>query len=55
MDCVRKKCLLAVTGGGDPTGHGDGYSYLRLANKPSHGKKKDHMLPDARVPRNKQV
>lgn len=34
LDCVHGKCLLAVTGPAEPTGIGEGFSYLRLANKP---------------------
>jgi transcription initiation factor TFIID subunit 1 len=48
VECVQGKCLLAVTGKGDPTGEAEaGFSYLRLANKPVNirGKKEDKLMP----------
>lgn len=32
--CMQNKCLLAITGPGEPTGCGEGFSYLRLTSKP---------------------
>ena len=31
---MRGKCQLAVTGAADPTGCGEGFSYVRVPNKP---------------------
>ena len=48
VECVQGKCLLAVTGKGDPTGEAEsGFSYLRIANKPVNirGKKEDKLMP----------
>lgn len=53
VDCMQGKCLLAVTGNGDPTGEAQmGFSYLRMANKPVTVKKKgkmDKLLPDVQL------
>lgn len=46
VDCVRKECLLAVTGAGDPTGNELGFSYIRVANKPAHMRGDDAMVPN---------
>jgi hypothetical protein len=48
VDCVRKECLLAVTGAGDPTGNELGFSYIRVANKPAHMRGDDAMVPNLR-------
>eukprot|EP00124_Ichthyophonus_hoferi_P000431 Ihof_evm2s16 gene=Ihof_evmTU2s16 len=34
LDAVSGKCQLAVTGVGDPTGRGEGFSFIRAPNKP---------------------
>lgn len=33
LNCVRDKCLLYITGKAEPTGCGEGFSYLRLPHK----------------------
>lgn len=52
VECVGGGCLLAVTGGADPTGlKQEGFSYLRIANKPvTKGSKKEKLLPE--IPKN---
>ncbi|EDQ91365.1 uncharacterized protein MONBRDRAFT_31583 [Monosiga brevicollis MX1] len=55
VDCIKRSCLLAVTGAGDPTGHSLGYSFLRLANKPAANRRDDEMLPELPESRNKQL
>lgn len=42
LDCVQGKCLLTLTGLADPCGGApmEGYSYVRLANKPVAKSKK---------------
>ena len=32
---MRGKCLLQLTGPADPTGCGEGFSYVRVPNKPT--------------------
>jgi transcription initiation factor TFIID subunit 1 len=34
MSAMRGKCQLAVSGPADPTGCGEGFSYVRVPNKP---------------------
>jgi len=38
IQAMRGKCLLQVTGIADPTGCGEGFSYIRIPNKPVTGK-----------------
>lgn len=35
---MKGKCQLAVTGSADPTGCGEGFSYVRVPNKPMANK-----------------
>eukprot|EP00730_Choanoeca_flexa_P005980 TRINITY_DN12063_c0_g1_i2.p1 TRINITY_DN12063_c0_g1~~TRINITY_DN12063_c0_g1_i2.p1 ORF type:complete len:1031 (+),score=278.66 TRINITY_DN12063_c0_g1_i2:380-3472(+) len=48
IDCVRKECLLAITGPGAPTGNDLGFSYVRVANKPAHMRGSDAMVPSTK-------
>ncbi len=34
IQAIKGKCLLQVNGVADPTGCGEGFSYIRVANKP---------------------
>ena len=34
IQAMRGKCLLQVNGPADPTGCGEGFSYVRMSNKP---------------------
>ncbi|XP_048585830.1 transcription initiation factor TFIID subunit 1 isoform X2 [Nematostella vectensis] len=38
ISAMRGKCQLAVTGSADPTGCGEGFSYIRVPNKPMANK-----------------
>lgn len=35
IQAMRGKCLLQLTGPADPTGCGEGFSYVRVPNKPT--------------------
>lgn len=35
---MKGKCLLEVTGVADPTGCGEGFSYVKIPNKPTQQK-----------------
>lgn len=39
---MKGKCQLAVTGSADPTGCGEGFSYVRVPNKPMANKVTKH-------------
>lgn len=34
IQAMKDKCLLELTGPADPTGCGEGFSYVRVPNKP---------------------
>lgn len=34
IQAMKGKCLLQLTGPADPTGCGEGFSYVRMPNKP---------------------
>ncbi|CAG0910096.1 unnamed protein product, partial [Cyprideis torosa] len=38
IQAVKGKCLLQLAGPGDPTGCGEGFSYIRVPNKPQTNK-----------------
>ena len=38
VQAMKGKCLLALTGVADPTGCGEGFSYVKVPNKPQGGK-----------------
>ncbi|KAJ7383774.1 Transcription initiation factor TFIID subunit 1 [Desmophyllum pertusum] len=42
ISAMRGKCQLAVTGSADPTGCGEGFSYVRVPNK-THGEQGNRM------------
>lgn len=35
IQAMKGKCLLQLTGPADPTGCGEGFSYVRMPNKPT--------------------
>jgi len=35
IQAMKNKCLLQLTGPADPTGCGEGFSYVRVPNKPT--------------------
>lgn len=35
IQAMKGKCLLQLTGPADPTGCGEGFSYVRVPNKPT--------------------
>lgn len=35
IQAAKKKCLLQLTGSADPTGCGEGFSYVRISNRPN--------------------
>lgn len=35
IQAMKGKCLLQLTGPADPTGCGEGFSYVRMPNKPA--------------------
>ncbi|VVC30227.1 Bromodomain, conserved site,Transcription initiation factor TFIID subunit 1, domain of unknown [Cinara cedri] len=49
IQAAKKKCLLQLTGPADPTGCGEGFSYVRITNKSSFNKKVHESLPIKRV------
>lgn len=38
IQAMRGKCILQLTGPADPTGCGEGFSYIRMPNKPTQNK-----------------
>ncbi|KAM4662387.1 transcription initiation factor TFIID subunit 1 isoform 3-T3 [Discoglossus pictus] len=42
---MKGKCLLEVTGVADPTGCGEGFSYVKIPNKPTQQKQQDDKEP----------
>lgn len=38
ISAMKGKCLLEVTGVADPTGCGEGFSYVKVPNKPTQQK-----------------
>ncbi|KAK7072813.1 Transcription initiation factor TFIID subunit 1 [Halocaridina rubra] len=45
IQAVRGKCLLQLTGPADPTGCGEGFSYIRIPNKPTQNKEEQEQQP----------
>lgn len=46
---MRGKCLLQLTGPADPTGIGEGFSYVRVPNKPTQTKEEQESQPKRTV------
>ena len=38
---MKGKCLLKLTGAADPTGCGEGFSYVKVPNKPSQARREE--------------
>lgn len=49
IQAVRGKCLLQLTGPADPTGCGEGFSYVRMPNKPMQTKEEHDNQPKRSV------
>ncbi|XP_026472569.1 transcription initiation factor TFIID subunit 1 [Ctenocephalides felis] len=49
IQAVRGKCLLQLTGPADPTGCGEGFSYVRIPNKPTQTKEEQESQPKRTV------
>ncbi|KAI9580485.1 transcription initiation factor TFIID subunit 1 isoform X1 [Glossina fuscipes] len=49
MQAMRGKCLLQLTGPADPTGCGEGFSYVRVPNKPTQTKEEQESQPKRTV------
>ena len=45
VQAVKNKCLLQLTGPADPTGCGEGFSYVRVPNKPTINKEELESQP----------
>ncbi|XP_018009322.1 transcription initiation factor TFIID subunit 1 [Hyalella azteca] len=45
IHAVKGKCLLQLTGPADPTGCGEGFSYIRIPNKPTQNKEEQEQQP----------
>ncbi|XP_031550015.1 transcription initiation factor TFIID subunit 1-like isoform X2 [Actinia tenebrosa] len=54
ISAMRGKCQLAVTGSADPTGCGEGFSYIRVPNKPM-ANKEDSAAAAAQIRKQKTV
>ena len=50
-DCVNGKCLLALSGPGDPTGCNEGFSMLRMTTKPTQTQEGNRLLPKVQIAR----
>ncbi|XP_055699483.1 transcription initiation factor TFIID subunit 1 isoform X1 [Phlebotomus papatasi] len=49
IQAIRGKCLLQLTGPADPTGCGEGFSYVRVPNKPTQTKEEQESQPKRTV------
>ncbi|CAB0008507.1 unnamed protein product [Nesidiocoris tenuis] len=49
IQAMRGKCLLQLTGPADPTGCGEGFSYVRMPNKPTQSKEEQEAQPKRTV------
>ncbi len=47
VQATKGKCLLQLTGPADPTGCGEGFSYIRVPNKPTTNK--ETMVQEKRI------
>ena len=45
VQAMKNKCLLQLTGPADPTGCGEGFSYVRVPNKPTINKEEVEAQP----------
>ncbi|XP_050296996.1 transcription initiation factor TFIID subunit 1 isoform X2 [Anthonomus grandis grandis] len=49
IQAMKGKCLLQLTGPADPTGCGEGFSYVRVPNKPTQTKEEQESQPKRTV------
>ncbi|XP_075228523.1 TATA-box binding protein associated factor 1 isoform X4 [Lycorma delicatula] len=49
IQAMKGKCLLQLTGPADPTGCGEGFSYVRMPNKPTQSKEEQEAQPKRTV------
>nr|XP_018902266.1 PREDICTED: transcription initiation factor TFIID subunit 1-like [Bemisia tabaci] len=49
IQAMKSKCLLQLTGPADPTGCGEGFSYVRIPNKPTQSKEEQEAQPKRTV------
>ncbi|XP_065160409.1 transcription initiation factor TFIID subunit 1 isoform X2 [Atheta coriaria] len=49
IQAMKSKCLLQLTGPADPTGCGEGFSYIRVPNKPTQSKEEQESQPKRTV------
>ncbi|CAH0547721.1 unnamed protein product [Brassicogethes aeneus] len=49
IQAMKSKCLLQLTGPADPTGCGEGFSYVRVPNKPTQTKEEQESQPKRTV------
>lgn len=49
IQAMRGKCLLQLTGPADPTGCGEGFSYVRVPNKPTQTREEAEQQPKRTV------
>ncbi|XP_050421868.1 transcription initiation factor TFIID subunit 1-like [Adelges cooleyi] len=49
IQAMKGKCLLQLTGPADPTGCGEGFSYVRVPNKPTLNKEEQESQPKRMV------
>ncbi|KAG5898078.1 hypothetical protein JTB14_001783 [Gonioctena quinquepunctata] len=49
IQAMKAKCLLQLTGPADPTGCGEGFSYVRVPNKPTQSKEEQESQPKRTV------
>ncbi|CAH1372514.1 unnamed protein product [Tenebrio molitor] len=49
IQAMKGKCLLQLTGPADPTGCGEGFSYVRVPNKPTQNKEEQESQPKRTV------
>ncbi|XP_065336082.1 transcription initiation factor TFIID subunit 1 [Cloeon dipterum] len=49
VQAMKNKCLLQLNGPADPTGCGEGFSYVRMPNKPTQSKEEQEAQPKRTV------
>lgn len=49
IQAMRGKCILQLNGPADPTGCGEGFSYVRMPNKPTQNKEEQESQPKRTV------
>jgi len=49
ISSMKGKCLLDLTGPADPTGCGEGFSYVKVPNKPQPKEEGQHQTPQKKT------